>query len=49
LARLCTHDAERRLPALSGLVRRLRTAAFALSDATGARYFSHAAGYQVLG
>jgi uncharacterized circularly permuted ATP-grasp superfamily protein/uncharacterized alpha-E superfamily protein len=49
LARLCTHDAERRLPALAGLVRGLRAAAFALSDAVGARYFSHAAGYQVLG
>ncbi|MCU0938981.1 MAG: circularly permuted type 2 ATP-grasp protein [Burkholderiaceae bacterium] len=49
LERLCTHDAQRRLPALAGLVRGLRTAAFALSDATGARYFSHAAGYQVLG
>jgi uncharacterized circularly permuted ATP-grasp superfamily protein/uncharacterized alpha-E superfamily protein len=49
LARLCAADASARLPALAELARRLRAAAFAASDATGARYFSHAGGYQVVG
>jgi uncharacterized alpha-E superfamily protein len=49
LAKLCSPDAEHRLPALATLARHLRAAAHALSDAAGARYFSHAAGYQVLG
>jgi uncharacterized circularly permuted ATP-grasp superfamily protein/uncharacterized alpha-E superfamily protein len=49
LADLCENDDELQMPALAGLARRLRATAYALSDATGARYFSHAAGYQVLG
>jgi len=49
LTTLCTPDAEQRLPALAQLARELRAAAHALSDATGARYFSHAASLRVLG
>jgi uncharacterized circularly permuted ATP-grasp superfamily protein/uncharacterized alpha-E superfamily protein len=49
LVALCTADAQPRLPALAELAQRLRMAAFRLSDGVGARYFSHAAGYQVLG
>ena len=48
LAALCTADEAGRLPALAMLAQQLHKAAFALSDATGARYFSHAGGYQVL-
>jgi len=48
LADLCKPDEQRHLPGLAALAQRLRKAAFVLSDATGARFFSHAAGYQVL-
>lgn len=49
LTALCAAGPEGRLPALGELARGLRAAAFALSDAIGARYFSHAAEYRVLG
>ena len=49
LAQLCTVDAARRVPALAHLAAQLRSCAYALSDAAGARYFSHASDYQVLG
>jgi len=49
LKALCTPDAAQRLPALAELAQALRAAAFALSDAAGARYFSHAASLRVLG
>jgi uncharacterized circularly permuted ATP-grasp superfamily protein/uncharacterized alpha-E superfamily protein len=49
LAELCALDDEGHLPALAALADALRLGAYALSNATSARYFSHAAGYQVLG
>jgi uncharacterized circularly permuted ATP-grasp superfamily protein/uncharacterized alpha-E superfamily protein len=49
LARLCLRGDQRRLPELAQLTAALSEGAYALSDAIGARYFSHAAGYQVLG
>ncbi len=49
LAQLCAADGAGRLPALAGLTAKLVEAARVMSDAIGARYFSHAAGYQVLG
>lgn len=49
LAQLCENDDQLQMAALAKLAQRLRATAYALSDATGARYFSHAAGYQVLG
>ncbi|MFN9031246.1 MAG: circularly permuted type 2 ATP-grasp protein [Betaproteobacteria bacterium] len=49
LAELCALDEQRRLPALAAQAEALRLTAYALSDGIGARYFSHAAGYQVLG
>lgn len=49
LARLCVADAAGRLPELAQLAAHMRGCAYALSDAVGARYFSHATDYQVLG
>jgi uncharacterized circularly permuted ATP-grasp superfamily protein/uncharacterized alpha-E superfamily protein len=49
LAALCAAGADRRVAALARLAAELRAAAFALSDAIGARYFSHAAHERVLG
>nr|MCU0951874.1 alpha-E domain-containing protein [Burkholderiaceae bacterium] len=49
LARLCLRDSDGRLPELAQLAAALRADACALSDAVGARYFSHASDYQVLG
>jgi uncharacterized alpha-E superfamily protein len=49
LASLCARGAGSGHPQLAQLAAQLHEAAFALSDAVGARYFSHAAGLQVLG
>jgi uncharacterized circularly permuted ATP-grasp superfamily protein/uncharacterized alpha-E superfamily protein len=46
---LCERRDGTRLPALAFLTDAMREGAYALSNAIGARYFSHAAGFQVLG
>ena len=48
LAALCAADAAGRLPALATLVAALRDNARSLSDAIGARFFSHAGGLRAL-
>ena len=48
LATLCAADAQGRLPALAATAASLRNGAYALSDAIGARFFSHAAGLRAL-
>lgn len=48
LAALCEGDTTGRLPALADTAASLRDNAFALSDAIGSRFFSHAAGLQAL-
>ncbi|MCA3227184.1 MAG: circularly permuted type 2 ATP-grasp protein [Burkholderiales bacterium] len=49
LAGLCARSEGGGHPQLAQLAAQLHAAALALSDAVGARYFSHAAGLQVLG
>lgn len=49
LAALCTVDAEGRHTRLIDFAQQLVGAAYTVSDAVGARYFSHAEGFQALG